>query len=85
MPNFRYLNLIAKLVAYFLALPLASMKIKRSPDRVIQTRNLATKSQEKNVFKFRCLNEVSKAKRHEPRFYLSRLFPTEAVPVVLLK
>lgn len=85
MPNSRYLNLIDKLLAYFLALPLVSMKIKRSPDRVIQTRNLASKSPEKIYFKFRHLNEVSKTKRHEPRFYPSRLFPAEAVPVVLFQ
>jgi len=47
MPNFRYLNSIAKLLAYFLALPLVSMKVKKSPDGVIQTGNLDTKSREK--------------------------------------
>lgn len=46
MPNFRYLHVIAKLLGYFLALPLVSMKIKKSPDRVIQTGNLTTRSQE---------------------------------------
>jgi len=47
MPNFRYLNLIAKLISYFLALPLVSMEIKIRTERVNQTRNMATRSEEK--------------------------------------
>lgn len=73
MPNFGYLHLmIAKLLACFLALPLVSVKTQRSPDRVIQTWNLATKSQEKNILEFRHLNEASKAKWHKRRFPFSR-------------
>lgn len=49
MPNVRYLHLIARLLTCFLALPLLSMKVKRSPDRVIQTGNMATESQEKRL------------------------------------
>lgn len=85
MLSFRYLYLIAKLNAYFLALPLVSMKIKQSPDRVIQSGNLDTKTQEKSTCKFSHLNEVSKAKWRELVFRSGRLLPTEAALIALLK